>query len=437
MTYELPFNAPAPTPPPTPTPTPTRDIYTPSRLNHEARSLLERGFATLWLEGEISNLSRPSSGHWYFSLKDEAAQLRSAMFRQRNLLTKFPLKDGMHVLVRGRVSLYEARGDYQFLVDHMEPAGEGALRLRFEALKAKLLAVGLFAPERKKPLPAVPRRIGIVTSPSGAAVRDVLNILRRRWPIVPVLIYPVPVQGAGSAELIAKAIRYASHCRDCDVLIVARGGGSLEDLWAFNEEVVALAIAECLIPVISGVGHEVDFTIADFVADLRAPTPSGAAELAVPDWQSWHRELVAQEKRLASCPGMPRPTPGCATGCRSGIPASNCGRRASAATNWKRVSCARSRIDCIAPRACWLRRLAACATSRRRHGWPPGAPACTTPRPACIPRCDCACSPNAPGYAKPTRVSLRPCKPACVPNAAAWTSATPASSPPSRCGSTS
>ncbi|MGC3980637.1 MAG: exodeoxyribonuclease VII large subunit [Steroidobacteraceae bacterium] len=295
MTQEFDFSAPAA---PSKPAQDDRDIYTPGRLNREARMLLERGFGSLWLEGELSNLSRPSSGHWYFSLKDDSAQLRSAMFRQRNMLVNFAPKDGMHVLVRGRVSLYEPRGDYQFIVDVMEEAGEGALRRQFEQLKAKLAAAGLFAAEHKKPLPALPKRIGVITSPTGAAIRDILHILKRRFPSIPVLIYPVPVQGAGAAEQIAAAIRLADQRQDCDVLIVARGGGSLEDLWSFNEEVVARAIFDCRIPLITGVGHEVDFTIADFVADVRAPTPSGAAELVVPDCQTWLQSLSVLQRRL-------------------------------------------------------------------------------------------------------------------------------------------
>lgn len=295
MTQEFDFSAPAPAA------QDDRDIYTPARLNREARTLLERGFGSLWLEGELSNLSRPSSGHWYFSLKDESAQLRSAMFRQRNMLVNFAPKDGMRVLVRGRVSLYEPRGDYQFLADYMEEAGEGALRRQFEQLKAKLAAAGLFAPEHKKPLPALPKRIGVITSPTGAAIRDVLHILKRRFPAIPVLIYPVPVQGPGAAAQIAEAIRLADRRADCDVLILSRGGGSLEDLWSFNEEIVARAIFDCRIPLITGIGHEVDFTIADFVADVRAPTPSGAAELAVPDRQAWLNSLQVFQRRLLNC----------------------------------------------------------------------------------------------------------------------------------------
>jgi exodeoxyribonuclease VII large subunit len=279
---------------------PERDVYTPSRLNREARTMLERGFSALWIEGEMSNLSRPSSGHWYFSIKDDSAQLRCAMFRQRNLLARFSPRDGQLVLLRGRVSLYEPRGDYQFLVDHIEEAGEGALRRQFDILKAKLAAEGLFAVERKKPLPRLPRRIGVISSPTGAAIRDVLHILRRRFCSVPVLLYPVAVQGAAAAPQIVTAIHRASARAECDVLILARGGGSLEDLWAFNEESVARAIAACSIPIISGIGHEVDFTIADFVADQRAPTPSGAAELAAPDCNEWLRHLATHSRRLSS-----------------------------------------------------------------------------------------------------------------------------------------
>jgi exodeoxyribonuclease VII large subunit len=290
---ELDFSEPRPPPP-----TETRDIYTPSRLNREARTLLERGLPALWLEGEISNLSRPSSGHWYFSLKDEAAQLRCAMFRQRNMLARFTPRDGSHVVVRGRVSLYEQRGDYQFIADYMEEAGEGALRQRFELLKVKLAAQGLFAAEHKRPLPRLPRRIGVVTSPTGAAIRDVLHILKRRFCGIPVLLYPVQVQGGVAAAQIARTIRRASARAECDVLILVRGGGSLEDLWAFNEESVARAIYDSAIPIVTGIGHEVDFTIADFVADVRAPTPSGAAELAVPDSTEWLRNVMRLAGRL-------------------------------------------------------------------------------------------------------------------------------------------
>ena len=249
--------------------------------------LLERGFGSLWLEAEISNFARPSSGHWYFSLKDASAQVRCCMFRQRNMLCSFAARDGQKVLVRARIGLYEPRGEYQLVIDHMEDAGLGALKRQFEELAAKLTAEGLFAAERKRALPLLPKRIGVITSPTGAAVRDILHVLARRFAAVPVLIYPVAVQGAAAAPEIVAALRLAGQRAECDVLIVARGGGSLEDLWAFNDEALARAIAACPIPIISGIGHEVDFTIADFAADVRAPTPSAAAEIAVPDGEEW------------------------------------------------------------------------------------------------------------------------------------------------------
>ena len=275
-----------------------RDVYTVSRLNREARVLLERGFGTLWLEGEISNFARPSSGHWYFSLKDASAQVRCAMFRQRNMLSSVTPRDGQKVLVRARVGLYEPRGEYQLLVDHIEDAGIGLLKRQFEELAARLSAEGLFAAERKRPLPKLPRRIGIVTSPTGAAVRDILHVLSRRYPAAAVLIYPVPVQGAQAAAAIVAALKLAGERGECDVLILARGGGSLEDLAAFNDESVARAICACPIPIVSGVGHEVDFTIADFAADVRAPTPSAAAEIVVPDVEDWLKAFRGLAARL-------------------------------------------------------------------------------------------------------------------------------------------
>jgi exodeoxyribonuclease VII large subunit len=277
---------------------PSRDIYSVSRLNREVRLLLERGFGSLWLEAEISNFARPSSGHWYFSLKDAAAQVRCAMFRQRNMLCAFTARDGQKVLVRARIALYEPRGEYQLIVDHMEDAGLGALKRQFEELSAKLEQEGLFAAERKRPLPSLPRRIGIITSPTGAAVRDILHVLARRFPATAVLIYPVPVQGAQAAAEIAAALEMAGRRAECDVLILARGGGSLEDLWAFNDERLARAIVASPIPVITGIGHEIDFTIADFAADVRAPTPSAAAELAVPDAQEWRNAIKRFGARL-------------------------------------------------------------------------------------------------------------------------------------------
>jgi exodeoxyribonuclease VII large subunit len=274
--------------------TPERSVYTVSRLNREVRLLLERGVAVIWLEAELSNFTQPASGHWYFTLKDKEAQIRGAMFRQRNMNLGFTPRSGQLVLVRGRVSLYEPRGDYQMIVEHMEEAGVGALKREFERLKARLAAEGLFAPELKRLLPGFPRRIGVITSPSGAAIRDVLHVLKRRYPPARVLIYPTPVQGAAAVPALIQALELAAARAECDVLILARGGGSLEDLWAFNDEGVARAIRACAIPVVSGVGHEIDFTIADFVADVRAPTPSGAAELVVPDRQ----ELLGTLRRM-------------------------------------------------------------------------------------------------------------------------------------------
>lgn len=275
-----------------------RDIYSVSRLNREVRVLLERGLGSLWLEAEISNLARPSSGHWYFSLKDAAAQVRCCMFRQRNMLCAFAVRDGQKVLVRARVGLYEPRGEYQLVIDYMEDAGLGALKRQFEELSARLSAEGLFAAERKRSLPVMPKRIGVITSPTGAAIRDILHVLARRFAAVPVLVYPVSVQGAAAAAEIAAAVRLAGRRADCDVLIVARGGGSLEDLWAFNDEALARAIVASPIPIISGIGHEIDFTIADFAADVRAPTPSAAAELAVPDGEEWQASLGRITSRL-------------------------------------------------------------------------------------------------------------------------------------------
>ena len=276
---------------------PLRDIYSVSRLNREAKVLLEGSFPAIWIEGELSNLSRPASGHVYFSLKDGQAQVRCAFFRQHQRAS-VPLRDGLHILARARVSLYEGRGDFQLIVEYLEESGEGALKRAFEALKQRLNAEGLFDSSRKRPLPRLPRRIGLVTSPSGAVPHDVVTTLRRRFPAIGVLLYPVPVQGEGAGEKIAAAIRLAGERRDCDVLIVARGGGSLEDLWAFNEEIVARAIGGCPIPIVSGVGHEVDFTIADFVADARAPTPTAAAEMLSPHQDEWITAFANLEQRL-------------------------------------------------------------------------------------------------------------------------------------------
>jgi exodeoxyribonuclease VII large subunit len=277
---------------------PVKDVYAVSRLVREARATLEGGFPLLWVEGEISNLAMPASGHIYFTLKDEAAQVRCAMFKGRNRQLRFTPENGMQVLLRVRVTLYEGRGEFQLVVEHMEEAGSGALQRAYEALKHRLGEAGLFDEVHKKSLPAFPKSIGVVSSPDGAAVHDILTVLKRRFPDVNVIVYPVAVQGTDSANQIANAISIAQERQECDVLIVGRGGGSLEDLWSFNEEQVAYAIFNCTIPVISAVGHEVDFTIADFVADIRAATPSAAAELAVPDAQQWLQKLQGQCRRL-------------------------------------------------------------------------------------------------------------------------------------------
>jgi exodeoxyribonuclease VII large subunit len=277
-----------------------RDVYSVARLNREARLLLESGLGTIWVQGEVSNYSRPGSGHWYFSLKDRDAQLRCAMFRQRNVLAPFTPREGQLVMARGRVSLYEPRGDYQLLVEQLEDAGTGALQLAFEQLRARLSAEGLFAVERKRSLPAAPARVGVITSPTGAAIRDILRVLADRFPAALVLIYPVPVQGAAAAPAIAAALDLASERAECQVLILARGGGSLEDLWAFNDERVARALARCAIPVVAGIGHETDVTIADFAADVRAPTPTAAAQLVVPDRHVWLQRLAQLAARFGN-----------------------------------------------------------------------------------------------------------------------------------------
>jgi len=256
-------------------------IYTVSDLTTEIRTVLEDSFAGVWVEGELSNFRHHSSGHMYFTLKDQESQIRAVMFRQQNRQLKFRPQDGLAILMYGEISVYEPRGEYQIVVEYMEPRGIGALQLAFEQLKERLQAEGLFDDSRKRPIPMLPGRIGVITSPTGAAIRDILQVLRRRFAGVDVLIYPVTVQGDQAAPEIVEAIRELNRRGGLDVLIVARGGGSIEDLWAFNEEVVARAIAASKIPVISAVGHQVDYTIADFVADLRAPTPSAAAELVV------------------------------------------------------------------------------------------------------------------------------------------------------------
>jgi len=281
-----------------------RDVYTVSRLTTETRLLVEGHFPALWIEGEVSNLARPASGHLYFSLKDQTAQVRCAMFRGRGQRGGFVPENGTLVLARARVSLYEPRGDFQLIVEHLEAAGEGALRAALEALASRLEAEGLFAADRKRALPPLPRAIGVVTSPSGAALQDVLAVLTRRWPALPVVLYPCLVQGREAAASIVRALEAAGRRAEVDALLLVRGGGSLEDLWPFNEEVVARAIAACPLPVVSGVGHETDVTIADRVADLRAPTPSAAAELACPDAAALLAGVRRQGLRLTRAVGI-------------------------------------------------------------------------------------------------------------------------------------
>ena len=275
-----------------------QQIFTVTRLNSAVRMILEQDLGLVWLTGELSNLAMPSSGHWYFSLKDISAQVRCAIFKGNNRRVPFRPQDGMQVLVQARVSLYEPRGDYQLIIESMQPAGDGMLALRFEELKRRLGAEGLFDEGRKRPLPREPRAVGLVTSATGAALHDMLTVLGRRAPDLPVFIYPTQVQGSAAISQIVAAITLANRRAEVDVLIVGRGGGSLEDLWCFNEEAVARAIAHSAIPVVSAVGHEVDVTISDFAADLRAPTPSAAAELVAPDRSARAQRLVHLKQRL-------------------------------------------------------------------------------------------------------------------------------------------
>jgi exodeoxyribonuclease VII large subunit len=277
---------------------PSRKIWSVGDLTARIRDLLTGEFTDIQVEGEVSNARAAQSGHLYFTLKDPRAQLRCVCFRQQLMRLKFRPEDGLHVLVRGSVSVYENRGEYQMYVEHVEPVGRGALQLAFEQLKRRLDEEGLFDPARKKPLPVLPRCIGLVTSPSGAAVRDVVRILRRRFPNHHLMLYPVRVQGEGAAGEIAAALRYFDRKKLADVIILARGGGSLEDLWAFNEEAVARAVAASTTPIITGIGHETDFTIADFVADVRASTPSAAAELVVRSRLEFDRHLAELRQKL-------------------------------------------------------------------------------------------------------------------------------------------
>jgi exodeoxyribonuclease VII large subunit len=275
-----------------------RRIYRVSELNAAVRDLFEDTFRGIWVEGEISNCKPAPSGHYYFSLKDAQSQLKCALFKGTARFVKFRPQDGLRVLARGNLEVYEARGEYQLIVELLEPQGAGALQLAFEQLKKKLAAEGLFAQERKRPLPRLPRRVGIVTSTGGAVLHDILQIIERRFPGLHIRIFPAQVQGEGSTEQICAALNFFSESAWADVVILARGGGSLEDLWTFNEETVARAIAASRIPVISAIGHETDFTIADFVADLRAPTPSAAAELVVCTRDSLFELLVAANAKL-------------------------------------------------------------------------------------------------------------------------------------------
>jgi exodeoxyribonuclease VII large subunit len=289
------------------------NIYTVSSLTREIRERLETHFPLVWVSGEVSNLRRPVSGHYYFTLKDANAQLRAVLFKGNHLHLRYKPEEGRQILCRGRITVYEARGDYQLIVDYLEPVGLGVLAQAFEALKTRLAAEGLFDAARKRPLPFLPRRLALVTSPTGAVVRDFLRLLKGRFPNVEVLVYPVKVQGGEAAGEIARALAEAPGYPGVEVIVLARGGGSLEDLWPFNEEVVARAICHCPVPVVSAVGHEVDFTIADFVADVRAPTPSAAVELVVPDklelqrrlerigaslYRAWRRHLAAERRHL-------------------------------------------------------------------------------------------------------------------------------------------
>jgi exodeoxyribonuclease VII large subunit len=276
----------------------TRHVLTPSSLNRLVRDLLGDALPQVWIEGELSNVARPASGHVYFTLKDSSAQVRCAMFKMKASTLRFRPVDGMQVVVRAKVGLYEPRGEFQLVAEYMEPSGEGALQREFEQLKARLNTEGLFEASRKRALPRYARRIGVITSATGAAVRDVLSVMARRWPLAHVEILPVPVQGREAPPAIVAMLRKASACARYDVVLLTRGGGSLEDLWAFNEEIVARAIHASAVPVISAVGHEIDFSIADFVADLRAPTPSAAAELLVPDAVAVGRHLRQLQQRL-------------------------------------------------------------------------------------------------------------------------------------------
>ncbi|AKE52466.1 exodeoxyribonuclease VII large subunit [Kangiella geojedonensis] len=281
-------------------PTEQRKIYSVTELALNVRRQLEKEIGQIWITGEISNLATPRSGHWYFTLKDADSQLRCAMFKNRNRSARFTPEDGQQVLMRAKISLYEPRGDLQLIGEYMEPAGEGALQIAFNRLKEKLNNEGLFAEELKRSIPSLPRKIGIITSPTGAAIRDVLTVLNRRMPQVPVIVYPTQVQGEKAAKSIVEQLHVANQRAECDVLLVTRGGGSLEDMWCFNDEKLAREIRASHIPVVSAVGHEVDTSISDLVADLRAPTPSAAAELLVPNRMDIRHKFQSLERRLVN-----------------------------------------------------------------------------------------------------------------------------------------
>ena len=278
-------------------PSTAKTILTVSELNRQARITIEEHFQQVWVLGEMSNFARPRSGHWYFSLKDEKAQVRCAMFANRNRSVQMQPGEGQLVLARGRVSLYEGRGDFQIIVDHLEPAGEGALRQAFDQLKIKLAAEGLFSDARKTPLPSLPRHVAVVTSPTGAAIKDVISVWRRRFPALQVTLIPTAVQGEAAEGQLIRALERAAAVQP-DVILLTRGGGSLEDLWSFNLESVARALAACPVPTVSAVGHEIDVTICDFVADMRAPTPSAAAELIAPDAAALQHQINTYRRQL-------------------------------------------------------------------------------------------------------------------------------------------
>src|SRR3990167_8481765 len=274
------------------------NIYSVSKLNAESAVLLSTHFGFIYVTGEISNLSRPSSGHLYFSLKDDQAQIRCALFRFQHQKMDFALENGQEIIVQAKVSLYEPKGDYQLIVSSIQLAGAGKLQIAFEQLKKELEKAGLFDEKHKKPLPLFPKQIGVITSPTAAALQDILKVLKKRFPSMPVIVYPTQVQGNLAAAQIAAAIQQANQHNVCDVLILARGGGSIEDLWSFNEKIVAQAIFDSVIPIVTGIGHQTDFTIADFVADVRAPTPSAAAEMVSPDRDELLLQISHQQQRL-------------------------------------------------------------------------------------------------------------------------------------------